>query len=247
MGVFELVSKKSGDPYPSKDLFRNSDQWTHLAVIGIQAFAEINQCQKAVTFATKVFGQIRKFPSEALELCVCLLLKASKYKEAGKLVEDWLTFEENFSHVKYIKIAEFYVKHILFPQQLYEEIKQFLETNQVIPSAEKEVLFQFTKPLVDEKVERCNISHEVTATTQLPSRHGAAQRWLRMSVVIQKLQSLYRMVFFHHKTRIFVRMMILLFFIYCFVSASSYQGVNKGSGIFSLWLALLNAWRALYA
>lgn len=177
-------------------------------------------------------------------MCVCLLLKASKYKEAGKLVEDWLTFEENFSHVKYIKIAEFYVKHILFPQQLYEEIKQFLETNQVIPSAEKEVLFQFTKPLVDEKVERSNTSHEVTATTQLPSRHGAAQRWLRMSVVIQKLQSLYRIVFFHHKTRIFVRMMVLLFFIYCFVSASSYQGVNKGSGIFSLWLALLNAWRA---
>lgn len=107
-----------------------------------------------------------------------------------------------------------------------------------------QVLFQFTKPLVDEKVERCSTSHKVTATAQLPSRHGAAQRWLRMSVVIQKLQSLYRMVFFHHKTRIFVRMMILLFFIYCFVSASSYQGVNKGSGIFSLWLALLNAWRA---
>ena len=73
-------------------------------------------------------------------LCsVCLLLKASKYKEAGKLVQDWLSCEDNFSQVKYVKIAEVYVKHILFPQQLHEEIKCFLETNQVIPSSEKQV------------------------------------------------------------------------------------------------------------
>ncbi|XP_058969415.2 peroxisome assembly protein 26 isoform X2 [Pocillopora verrucosa] len=201
-GAFELVSKRRDDSHLSNDLFRNSDQWTHFAVIGIQAFAEINQCQKAITFTTKAFEHFRKFPTEALELCVCLLLKASKYKEAGKLVQDWLSCEDNFSQVKYVKIAEVYVKHILFPQQLHEEIKCFLETNQVIPSSEKQVLFQFTKPFADEKVERCNTSHELTAPAQLPAEHSVANRWLRVRAVVQKLQSLYRIVLFHQKTRI---------------------------------------------
>ena len=53
---------------------------------------------------------------------------------------------------------------------------------------------------------------------------GVANRWLRVRAVVQKLQSLYRIVLFHQKTRILVRMIILLFFIYCFISASSYQG-----------------------
>ena len=61
------------------------------------------------------------------------------YKEAGELAEDWLNCEGNFSHVKYLKIAEFYIRHILFPQGLHEKIKEFLESNQVVPSDQRQV------------------------------------------------------------------------------------------------------------
>ena len=38
------------------------------AVIGIQAYAERNQCREAVTFASQVFGSSEGFPAEVLEL-----------------------------------------------------------------------------------------------------------------------------------------------------------------------------------
>ena len=38
------------------------------AVVGIQAYAERNQCREAVTFASQVFGSSEGFPAEVLEL-----------------------------------------------------------------------------------------------------------------------------------------------------------------------------------
>lgn len=50
---------------------RKSDQWTpgkRFVIIAIQAYAEQNQCQKAVTFANQVFGYPEMFPAQVLEL-----------------------------------------------------------------------------------------------------------------------------------------------------------------------------------
>ena len=50
---------------------RISERWKssrEFAVIGIQAFAERNQCREAVTFASQVFGSSEVFPTEVLEL-----------------------------------------------------------------------------------------------------------------------------------------------------------------------------------
>lgn len=69
-----------------------------------------------------------------------MLLKASKYDEAAELAEKWLECEENFSlELKYCQIAGCYIKHILFPQGLFENIQRFLRRNQVLTPEQREV------------------------------------------------------------------------------------------------------------
>ena len=69
-----------------------------------------------------------------------MLLKASKYDEAAELAEKWLECEENFSlELEYCQIAECYVKHILFPQESFEKIQQFLKRNQVLTPEQRKV------------------------------------------------------------------------------------------------------------
>ncbi|KAL9959952.1 hypothetical protein ACROYT_G033331 [Oculina patagonica] len=250
--ALELHLEDSGDI--NLPLCRTSDEWTRsacsFAVIGIQAYAERNQCLKAVKFANQVFKDIEKFPAEVLELCICLLLKESMFDEASDLAEKWLNYEKNFSlELKYLEIAQCYVKHVLFPQGLFEKIQQFLETNQVITPEQRQVLLNFSRPLRKEKMESCtssvaNTSNEVQISSRL--RHGTVHGVvMRVTAVLQKLHSLCITVTCHQKTKTLIRIVILFFFIYSLLTASGYKGVNKNSGIFILWQAMLNAWRAL--
>ena len=67
-------------------------------------------------------------------------MKGSKFDKASELAEKWLNFEKNFSlELEYLKITECYVKHVLFPQGLFDKIQQFLETNQVITPEQRQV------------------------------------------------------------------------------------------------------------
>lgn len=66
-------------------------------------------------------------------------MKASKYAEAVEVAEKWLCFEDNFSQRNYLEITEFYIKHVLLPQQLNEKVQQFLETNRALTPEQRQV------------------------------------------------------------------------------------------------------------
>ena len=70
---------------------------------------------------------------------ICLLLKASEYGAADELAEEWLCCEENFFQQNYLEIIELYIKYVLLPQGLHEKIEQFLDTNKVLTSKQKQV------------------------------------------------------------------------------------------------------------
>ena len=69
-----------------------------------------------------------------------MLLKTSNWGKAAELAEKWLECEENFSlKLEYCQIAECYIKHILFPQELFEKIQQFLKRNEVLTPEQRKV------------------------------------------------------------------------------------------------------------
>ena len=62
---------------------RTSERWTSskdFAVIGIQAYAERNQCKEAVTFASQVFRSSEGFPAKVLELWQVYIFSLLIYK-----------------------------------------------------------------------------------------------------------------------------------------------------------------------
>ncbi|XP_020615625.1 peroxisome assembly protein 26-like [Orbicella faveolata] len=247
--VLELALKQNDD---IKNSSRGRESSKDFAVIGIQAYAERNQCGEAVTFASQIFGSSEGFPAEVLEICIYMLLKASKYDEAAELAEKWLECEENFSlELKYCQIAGCYIKHILFPQGLFENIQRFLRRNQVLTPEQREILLHFARPRGKEKAESCassvvNTSSKVTVPPRL--QHGAAHGViLRVIAVLRKLQSLYSTISCQQKTKTLLRIVILFFFVYSFLTATGYQGLTKNSGISILWQGALNAWRALFS
>lgn len=249
----EALALKQNDDIKDSPRGRTSEQWISskdFAVIGVQAYAERNQFREAVTFASQVFGCPEGFPAKVLELCIYMLLKTSNWGKAAELAEKWLECEENFSlKLEYCQIAECYIKHILFPQELFEKIQQFLKRNEVLTPEQRKILLRFSRPCSKEKVESCissvaNTPSKVTAPPRLI--HGAAHGViLRVIAVFRKLQSLYNTVSYHQKTKTLLRIVILFFFTYSFLTAAGYQGLTKNSGISILWQAVLSAWRAL--
>ncbi|XP_068748417.1 uncharacterized protein [Montipora capricornis] len=113
---------------------------TPFVVVAVQAYAEINQWKKAVEFAYKAFGDPQNFSPAVMELCICLLSKASEFGEAGEMAEKWLSCEKNFLHQKYLRITELYINCVLVPQGLHRKIETFLEGNKVLTSQQKQLL-----------------------------------------------------------------------------------------------------------
>lgn len=67
----EALALKQNDDIKDSPRGRTSEQWISskdFAVIGVQAYAERNQCREAVTFASQVFGCPEGFPAKVLEL-----------------------------------------------------------------------------------------------------------------------------------------------------------------------------------
>lgn len=63
---------------------------------------------------------------------------------------------------------------------------------------------------------------------------------LRVIAVLRKLQSLYTTISCHQKTKILLRIVVLLFFIYSFLTASGYQGnyLNNSHSSYHLLILL---------
>lgn len=227
--------------------------YTPFVVIAIQAYAEINQCKKAVEFAIRAFGDPQRFSPEVTELCICLLLKAAEYSRADELAERWLSCEENFLNHKYLKITELYVKHVLLPQGLHRRIDIFLEGNEALTLEQKQEMVISLKTL-SEKLE-CHSQPVKTNSIEAPAQHidarekqviGSRTVRARLFAVVRSFQRLLSLnLSYHHwkKSIIIVRILILAFFVYTLVFAA---GVAHGSGISVLWQAVLAAWRALF-
>lgn len=230
---------------------------TPFVVVAVQAYAEINQWKKAVEFAYKAFGDPQNFSPAVMELCICLLSKASEFGEAGEMAEKWLSCEKNFLHQKYFRITELYINCVLVPQGLHRKIETFLEGNKVLTSQQKQEYgsHQVKADSCEDTAAQCSAKEKQSSTTV---RRKTLLASVGFSIVITRMLAVYRnlerrfrlnLSIEHRKKFITIlRVLILLFFIYALVHAASWSdhGMASGSGISVLWQAVLTAWRTMF-
>ena len=74
-----------------------------------------------------------------ISICsVSLYTKVQEFDLATKLVEDWLSNEENCTHSRHSNMMEFYIRCVLH-QREYNRGREFVENNQVLGEDERNV------------------------------------------------------------------------------------------------------------
>ncbi|XP_004710337.1 peroxisome assembly protein 26 isoform X2 [Echinops telfairi] len=86
-----------------------------LCVVGIQALAEMNRWQEALSWVLQYYQDPEKLPPKVLELCVLLYSKMQKPGIVLGVVSAWLRDSHNQSLPEYRALADLHLQRVLLP------------------------------------------------------------------------------------------------------------------------------------
>nr|BAB01578.1 unnamed protein product [Macaca fascicularis] len=97
-----------------------------LCVVGIQALAEMDRWQEALSWVLQYYQVPEKLPPKVLELCILLYSKMQEPKAVLDVVGAWLQDPANQDLPKYGALAEFHVQRVLLPLGCLSEAEELV-------------------------------------------------------------------------------------------------------------------------
>ncbi|KAL5014584.1 hypothetical protein ScPMuIL_008854 [Solemya velum] len=112
-----------------------------LAVIAIQAYAELDLWQSVLPFIQSVYQGIESCPPVVIQLCVLLHARVTEYAQCHAIASIWLRNPENSTKHGYSTVAQLFVTHVLIPQGKTEVITPFLDScNALEPKVKQDIV-----------------------------------------------------------------------------------------------------------
>ncbi|XP_008313816.1 peroxisome assembly protein 26 [Cynoglossus semilaevis] len=163
-------------------------------ILGIQALAELNQWQSALSWVLQQYEQVETVPAKIMQMCILLYSKVGHPVGIQEAARVWLHRPCNSRVSGFGTVAELYLLHVLVPQGQTEEAREMI-VGTVGNSAFTEDQRQMALDVVEEKAQQTrepppdvNPNSEMTSHSVSPK--GAVVRKLEAA-----LRCLYRKLF----------------------------------------------------
>ncbi|XP_020893328.1 peroxisome assembly protein 26 isoform X1 [Exaiptasia diaphana] len=226
-----------------------------LGVLAIQAVALDEGIDHVEAFVERWFGEIRAFPAEILQLCVCLYLHINNSHSAQKMIEEWLEDRKNQNHQGFDLVVELYIQNILIPKNQAEKAQNFLNACESISEKKKERLLLYVKrsqEVPSTCTSHSSISPLSSSENNIQEHQGTGTSFSLLLKVIRLCSTtsqVLKRVSLKSTLKTGARVVILMYFLYVVLTRTNMPGdiFSHGSGENLIWNAVKQAWRALFA
>ncbi|XP_005107659.1 peroxisome assembly protein 26 [Aplysia californica] len=154
---------------------RNQEVIEASAALGIQALAETNLWDHAVSFISDVYGTIDMCPPRIIQVCILLHAHVREYLPCHSLVQHWFENPQNRMNKQCAQVIRIFASHILHPTGCVEALKELVENCPSLSEREKELLLQLPQSGRFNNAERLGATEPLVCPNRIvPSHVGSS-------------------------------------------------------------------------
>ncbi|XP_075408405.1 peroxisome assembly protein 26 [Tenrec ecaudatus] len=113
-----------------------------LCVVGIQALAEMNRWQEALSWVLQYYQDPEKLPPKVLELCILLYSKMQEPGIALGVVSAWLRDSHNQSLPEHRALADLHLQRVLLPLGRWAEAEELVVGSAALDAEQRQDALQ---------------------------------------------------------------------------------------------------------
>ncbi|XP_049639530.1 peroxisome assembly protein 26 [Suncus etruscus] len=155
-----------------------------LCIVGIQALAEMDRWQEALSWVLQYYQAPEKLPPKILELCILLYSKMQEPKTILDVVRTWLQDLDNQGLPEYKALAELYLQHVLLPLGCLSEAEELMVGSAVFTEEQQLDALQLISVARQHHTQKHSGSEEVQKLSQ---EDASSKTFLSLLLLLRRL------------------------------------------------------------